>query len=163
MPPHHPSARTLLSLLALVCSFSGGEVWAQDAPVTYRLGVQVWTDAQFAPPSIHSRFHLNVVEVGSVPGDSLLDLYASARLAPAISVRKRESKARRYVLGALIGGGIGALAGLGAYELHGCEVEEPIAGGFYVSDCSPTKAQSIGGGAILGTAIGLVAAAVTAR
>ena len=160
MPPHHPSTRTLLCLLALLCAFSGGEVWAQDT--LPRTRVQSWTDAaaQFAPPSIHSRFHLNVVQTGSVPGDPLLDLSASTRLAPAISVRKRESKARRYVLGALIGGGIGALAGLGAYELLGCEVEEPITGGFYVSDCSPTKAQSIGGGAILGGFIGLLVASL---
>lgn len=33
MSPLQPSARTLLCMLALLCSFSGGEVWAQNFSV----------------------------------------------------------------------------------------------------------------------------------
>ncbi len=43
MPPLQPSARTLLCLLALLSSFSGGEVWAQDVPVGPGDRVRVWT------------------------------------------------------------------------------------------------------------------------
>ena len=43
MPALHLPARTLLYLLALLCSFSGGAGWAQDSAVTPGSRVRVWT------------------------------------------------------------------------------------------------------------------------
>lgn len=151
MTPPTPFTRRLRHQLLLVVSTL--LLWAHP------------TDAQSAPPSLHSLSHLSVTQRGIAPAHSSLDVLAPAQVTPGISVQKQERRVRRYVLGALIGGGIGALAGLGLYELHGCEVEEPPRGPcegfcFYTSECSPSKGASMGVGALIGGVLGLIAAAV---
>ena len=148
------STRTLLCLLALLCSVSGGAGWAQEAPVAPGEHVRVWpqTDARGRPVGIPIQGRLTTWTADSLVLDDnnrpwTLPLGSVSRLDVS---RGRASRGRGAMRGILYGVGpgilLGALLGYGSYQEPSCP------SGSLCIDFGPEVAAF--GGAVLGAGAG---------
>ena len=143
-------ARTRFCLLALLCSFSGGAVWAQDAAVPPGSRVRVWTETD-------ARGHVTGTPMQgrliALPSDSIvLDGPRGPLAIPRGSLSRMEVNRGRNPRGlaALKGAGIGALIGVAAGATLSL-----VLGGDECGTCETPAETALFASAILGSAGGL--------
>ncbi len=157
MSPLHHSARTLVVLLALLSSFSGGEVRAQDAPVDPGSRVRVWTqtNARGRPWGKPTKGTLTAWTSDSLVLDSPRGPLAISRgsLSGMDVSRGGKSRGSAALKGAGVGFLIGAAAGtVGGLTFCGDECER----------CATAEGTAVFAASILGSAGGLWGAVIGA-
>ena len=146
MPTPRYSCRTVLCLLALLCSLAGGGVWAQEAPIAPGNRVRVWTgaDAQGKPSGKPTVGMLTAWTADSVVLNTRntdgfgIPRYMVSRIDQSAGRAPQLLKGAGY--GLLIGGASGALIGYATGDDTDCFV------------CFTAEQNAVVGAALLGVA-----------